>query len=77
MKKPNENGLESAATDRALANSETNQKQAEIIMPNFSAAVRLIPSSHAPSLEAAHYRSMSTRQLRRLAAKRLSKGRYD
>jgi len=33
------NGLESAPTDQALANSETNQKKASTIMPNFMAQV--------------------------------------
>jgi len=30
-----QNGLESASTDQALADSETNQKKALEIMPNF------------------------------------------
>ncbi len=33
------NGLESAATEQTLANSETNQKKASMIMPNFIAPV--------------------------------------
>jgi len=39
MMSQQKNGLESAPTDQALANSETNQKKASTIMPNFIAPV--------------------------------------
>jgi hypothetical protein len=73
------NGLESALTDQALANSETNQKKAANTLPaqpintKDSPYYILAPTSHTPSFEIWGYSQMTSRQFRRLAAKRLRK----
>jgi hypothetical protein len=74
------NGLESAPTDQALANSESNQKQASMIMPNFIAPVpnsgwqvRLAAGNASYRKHGAYDAPASARKIRRMIKKQGAK----
>lgn len=72
-------GQISAATDLTLTSKPSTGKQAANTLPakpintKDSAYYLLAPTSHTPSLEIWGYSQMTSRQFRRLAAKRLRK----